>query len=149
MDQRERERRHIRAPAAPPKSRSIGGAGTSVGGPPVVELPPDELLVELPVEPPLDELDELELDELLVEELVDEPEDDDVLEPPVEVLVELPPEEELVLDPPPDVEVEPPLVLLDVLIIQPPPDDPPPEKKPPPPKNPPEDPLVLPVTAAG
>ena len=56
-------RRITSAAAAPPNSKTIGGAGTGVGGPPV-ELPEDEaLLVE-------DALDALEA------ELADEPLDD-------------------------------------------------------------------------
>jgi len=77
--------RPTNAAAAAPNSSIIGGAGTSVGG------PPDEL------EPPEDEL--LEDDELLddEDELDDPPKLD---EPPVEVapeLVELD-EDELLLD---------------------------------------------------
>ncbi|MCC4231855.1 hypothetical protein LL253_04015 [Sphingobium soli] len=87
-----KRRRATSATAAAPKSRTIGGAGTSV--PPVLVLdPPVELLVEELVDDELlvdDEVDELpvlpKLDELLDDE-PDEPDEDDELlpdDPPVE-----------------------------------------------------------------
>jgi hypothetical protein len=125
------------AAAAPPNSSSIGGAGTSVGGPggpggvgwgcqcqPEVPL----VLVEVLLDPLV--LDEVELD---VDDAVDE-------------AVEL---DEAVDDEPLDaVLVEPPEVELDEVeeMIQPPDPDPPPQK-PPPPKNPPPKPPDPPMIA--
>ncbi|WP_062734352.1 hypothetical protein [Sphingobium abikonense] len=91
-----KRRRATSATAAAPKSRTIGGAGTSV--PPVLVLdPPVELLVEELVDDELlveDDVDELPLlpvlpkldDELLDDELDELDEDDELLpdEPPVE-----------------------------------------------------------------
>jgi len=157
-------RRATSAVAAPPNSRSIGGAGTSCGPcgpwpcpwswPPLVD---DELLVlDEPLVLLLDDVLELPLVELAV--LVDPPLVD--VDPPlvdVEVeppLVEVEPplvevEPPLVEVEPPLVEVEPPLVVTAPLVEldeveemnQPPPPPPPPQKppppKPPPPKKPP------------
>jgi len=73
-------RRPARVAAAAPKSRSIGGAGTSVGG------PPDELVDE--VEPPVE-----------VEELVeDEPEVEEDVEEDVELEVELEVDEDVLVE---------------------------------------------------
>jgi hypothetical protein len=91
-----KRRRATSATAAAPKSRTIGGAGTSV--PPVLVLdPPVELLVEELVDDELlveDDVDELPLlpvlpkldDELLDDELDELDEDDELLpdDPPVE-----------------------------------------------------------------
>jgi hypothetical protein len=61
-----RRRRITSAAAAPPNSRTIGGAGTGVGGPPV-ELPDDDALLA-------DEA--LDAEEALEAELAEEPLDD-------------------------------------------------------------------------
>jgi hypothetical protein len=85
--------------AAAPNRSSIGGAGTSVGG------PPEELVdeVELPLWPPLDE--EVELDELVDEDVEDEVDED--VEVDEEVELEVDDEVELeVLTLPEEVEVE-------------------------------------------
>ena len=131
--------RATKAAAAAPNSRTIGGAGTSVGGVPPEELPPVdppldvELLVEeeveddppvevdepplLPVEPPLLPVDPPKLDDPPEEE--DElDEEDELLEPPL-----------LLLDPPlpPELPVEPPK-LDDPPKLDEPPDEEPPDE---------------------
>lgn len=159
-------RRPTIAAAAAPNRTSIGGAGTSVGGPP-------EVLVEVEVEPPVEVEDELDDDveeevddevelEVEVELLVDDDDevDEDVLlevetlpelvevELEVETLpllvetlpelveLELPPE--LVLVDPPDELVEPPEVLVEPVLVEVITTLPP--EEPPPPKNPPKKP---------
>jgi len=139
-------RRPTRVAAAAPNRSSIGGAGTSVGGPPEllveevevdppveVELEVEELvdvdeevlveveedvLVELEVETLPDEVD-VELDvETLPDEVLTLPElvEVEVEMLPEEVEVELPPV--LVLVDPPDVEVEPPEVEVEPVLVE-------------------------------
>lgn len=101
-------RRATRAAAAAPKSRIIGGAGTSV--PPLLLEDEDELLDEVldEVEDEVDVEDEVLLDPPKLDELTLP---DDVDTPPVDVLT-----------PPVDVET-PPLVELDVEVEEIPPDE--------------------------
>lgn len=166
-----KRRRASRATAPAPKSRTIGGAGTSV--PPVlVEVPPeldDELLVDEEVEDELEveeEVEELlldEVDELLVTlplEVDTLPLDvdtlpEDVETPPVEVdtppvEVETPPVE---VDTPPVVELVelliPPVELLVEEITTEPPLLPPPLPPKNPPTKPPPKPGPPPATTTG
>ena len=70
------------AAAAAPNSKTIGGAGTGAGGPPLDPVLPPELLALLAL---LDALDALELpDEALLPEEADDPLLPFELQPPVE-----------------------------------------------------------------
>ena len=147
MSRLPRLRRATSAAAAPPKRISIGGAGTSIGGPPVDVLVLDEPEVDEEVELEVDVELEVELDvELDVDELPLVPVDVDG--PPVEVEVDDPPVD--VEDPPvdvddPPVEVDPPLEdEVDEITIPPLPLLPP-QKPPLPPKNVPPQPPLLPT----
>ncbi|WP_261300059.1 hypothetical protein [Sphingomonas alpina] len=164
-----KRRRATSAAAAAPNSRTIGGAGTGDGVPPLLPVLP-LLLPQCRHQPPFElqpplllQLPELVDDELLllVEAEVDADVDADVeaevdtfpldelvlvlVTPPVLVLVDEPPDEVLVDDPP--LEVEPPLEV-DEMTIPPLPLDPPPPKKPPAKKPPPPPKPPPPTTAA-
>jgi len=155
-------RRPASVAAAAPNSSSIGGAGTSVGGPP--ELVVDEPWCHPPVE---DEVDEDVEEELEVDDELEVEDDDEVLTLPEEVetlpelvevevemlpdevLVELPPV--LVLVDPPELEVDPPEVEVEPVLVEVmttcPPELPPPPKNPP--KNPPPPPQPPPPITTG